>query len=117
MGAVPVISTTAAIAALHEIELLPFFIRKEPKSHGTQQRIECIDVEQLRDCTVAVVDDVTTTGGSAMLAVDILAEADVNVKHVITIVDREEGAAEAFAAAGIALHPLFRKSEFAADIA
>ena len=59
-----------------------------------------------------MVEDVTTTGGSALKAVAALRAAGAKVEHVVTVVDREEGATEAFAAEGIALHALFRKSEF-----
>jgi orotate phosphoribosyltransferase len=64
---------------------------------------------------VVVAEDVTTTGGSALKAVDALRKAGADVRHVVTIVDREEGAGAAFAERGITLHPLFRKSEFAAE--
>ena len=57
----------------------------------------------------------TTTGGSALKAIAALREAGASVEHVVTVVDREEGATDAFAAAGITLHALFRKGEFAAE--
>jgi len=59
--------------------------------------------------------DVTTTGGSALQAVAALREAGAEIRDVVSIVDREEGASETFASAGLRLSALYRKSEFAAD--
>ena len=59
-----------------------------------------------------MVEDVTTTGGSSLKAVAALRAAGATVEHVVTVVDREEGATDAFAAEGISLHALFKKSEF-----
>jgi orotate phosphoribosyltransferase len=66
---------------------------------------------------VVVVEDVTTTGGSALKAVAALRAAGAVVEHVVTVVDREEGARDAFAAERVSLHALFRKSEFARETA
>ena len=85
-------------------------MRKAAKEHGTQSLIEGLaEGETLAGKTVIVVEDVTTTGGSALKAVAALREAGATVEHVVTVVDREEGAEDAFAAAGITLHALFRK--------
>jgi orotate phosphoribosyltransferase len=65
--------------------------------------------------SIVVVEDVTTTGGSALKSVAILREAGASVTDIVTVLDREEGAGEAFAGAGLKLHALFKKSEFAID--
>jgi orotate phosphoribosyltransferase len=116
MGAVPLVSATAAMSAVSGRPVPAVFVRKAAKAHGTQNLIEGLaEGESLAGRSVVVVEDVTTTGGSALKAIAALREAGATVQHVVTVVDREEGAAEAFAAAGIALHALFRKSEFAAE--
>lgn len=77
-------------------------IRKQAKEHGTRQRIEGLaDGESLEGKNVAVVEDTTTTGNSAMDAVRILGFHGANVTRVLTVVDREEGAASMFASAGL----------------
>jgi orotate phosphoribosyltransferase len=112
MGAVPVISSIATMSYINSCNMRAFFIRKAAKEHGTRELIEGTTLDELRCSRVAVMDDVTTTGGSGLTAVRVLKETGIQVQHAITIVDREEGAAEAFQAEGITLHPLFRKSEF-----
>jgi orotate phosphoribosyltransferase len=117
MGAVPLVSATAAMSAVVGNPVRAIFVRKAAKEHGTQSLIEGLaEGESLAGRQVVVVEDVTTTGGSALRAVAALREAGATVEHVITVVDREEGAGEAFAAEGISLHALTRKSDFAHDL-
>jgi orotate phosphoribosyltransferase len=117
MGAVPLVAAAAAMSAVAERPLRACFIRKQVKDHGTKSMIEGLAAgEDLAGRSVVVVEDVTTTGGSAIKAVAILRDAGALVEHAITVVDREEGATAAFAEAGITLHALYRKSEFADDI-
>jgi orotate phosphoribosyltransferase len=116
MGAVPLVAATAAMSAFAGRPVRAVFVRKAAKEHGTQSLIEGLaEGESLAGRPVVVVEDVTTTGGSALKAIAVLRETGATVQHVVTVVDREEGAAEALAAEGIALHALFRKSEFAAE--
>ena len=61
---------------------------------------------------VAIIEDVTTTGDSAFKAVEAAREAGAEIALVLTMVDREEGAAEAFAKAGLPFRWLYRASEF-----
>ena len=117
MGAVPLVAAAAAMSAVAQKPLRACFIRKQAKEHGTKSLIEGLaEGEDLAGRSVVVVEDVTTTGGSAIKAIAVLRETGALVEHVVTLVDREEGAAEAFAAAGITLHALYRKSEFADDV-
>ncbi len=117
MGAVPLVAAAAAMSAVAQNPLRACFIRKQAKDHGTKSLIEGLaEGEDLAGQAVVVVEDVTTTGGSAIKAIAVLRDAGAHVEHVVTLVDREEGATEAFAEAGITLHPLFLKSEFATDI-
>ena len=114
MGAVPLVSAAAAMSAVAGQPVGAMFIRKTAKDHGTRSLIEGLaEGETLAGRHVVVVEDVTTTGGSSLKAVAALREAGAEVAHVVTVVDREEGAGEAFAAAGVTLHALCLKSELA----
>lgn len=98
LGADPV-----AVAMLHDAaraggRLDAFVVRKESKSHGLQRRIEGTDVAGRR---VLVVEDTSTTGGSALTAVEAVREAGAEVVGVAVIVDRATGAREAIEAAGL----------------
>ena len=116
MGAVPLVAATAAMSAVAGKPLRAVFVRKAAKDHGTKSLVEGLsEGESLAGRRVVVVEDVTTTGGSSLKAVAALREAGATVEHVVTVLDREEGAGEAFTAAGIALHALFRKSDFATE--
>lgn len=110
MGAVPLI-TPVSIAARRAGRTLPgFFVRKAVKDHGTKKLLEGLsDVAGRR---VAIVEDVTTTGGSAMKAAEALKEAGATITLVISILDREEGAAALYADAAIPFASLFKASEF-----
>jgi orotate phosphoribosyltransferase len=90
------------------------FVRKTAKEHGTRSLVEGLaEAEGLAGKHVAVLEDVTTTGGSALRAIEALRAAGADVRHVVTVVDRQEGASETFGKAGATLHALFRKEEFA----
>jgi orotate phosphoribosyltransferase len=113
MGAVPLVAATAAMSAVAGRPVRAVFVRKQAKDHGTQSLIEGLaEGETIAGRKVVVVEDVTTTGGSSLKAVAALRAAGAVVEHVVTVVDREEGAEAAFAAEGITLHALFRKSAF-----
>jgi orotate phosphoribosyltransferase len=116
MGAVPLVAATAAMSAVSRRPVRAVFVRKAAKEHGTKSLIEGLpEGESLSGKRVVVLEDVTTTGGSASKAIEALRAAGAEVRHVVTVVDREEGAGEAFGAAGVNLHALFRKSDFAAE--
>jgi orotate phosphoribosyltransferase len=116
MGAVPIVAAAAAMSAVAGRPMRAVFVRKAAKEHGTQSLVEGLAAGQsLEGKRVVVVEDVTTTGASALKAIEALRAAGGRVEHVVTIVDREEGADEAFAGAGVALHALFRKSDFAVE--
>jgi len=113
MGAVPLIASVSAFS--HEVgKPIPgFFVRKTVKDHGTKKRVE--GQESLNGRNVAILEDVTTTGGSAIQAVEVAREAGANVVLVLSIVDRLEGAGEAFAAAGVPFDSLFTRDDFLKD--
>ena len=111
VAAVPVVSAillAAARATDGWQELLGFFVRKEAKKHGLGKRIEGAFAAGL---SVALVEDTMTTGGSTLEALDAVTEAGGKVTRVLSIVDRGEGAAEAFAARGLRLEALFTRRD------
>ncbi|CCE03114.1 orotate phosphoribosyltransferase [Bradyrhizobium sp. STM 3809] len=113
MGAVPLAGAIAQISWIKGHPIAAFFVRKKPKEHGAKLAIEGLTRDEtLAGKRIVVVEDVTTTGGSAMKAVETLREAGAEVSLVFTMVDREEGAAEAFAAAGLPFRALYKAREF-----
>jgi orotate phosphoribosyltransferase len=97
IGADPITAAVITIAGVRGLELKGILVRKESKGHGTQQFIEG-PVKPGDD--VVIVEDVVTTGGSSLLAIDRVEQFGLKVRGVIAIVDRMEGGAEAFAARG-----------------
>jgi len=110
VGAVPLVSAVLAAAAARDpaSPLLGFFVRKEAKKHGLGRRIEG---GFAAGQTVALVEDTVTTGGSTLEALDAVEAEGGKVARVLCIVDRGEGAAEAFAARGIELEALFGRPD------
>jgi orotate phosphoribosyltransferase len=102
LGAVP-------LAAVTSIETgLPYLIvRKEAKEYGTAKRLEGVFEPGQRVC---VVEDVVTSGGALLSAVEALRASDLHVSAAICVVDREEGGAEAIAAAGVPFKALYTTS-------
>lgn len=113
MGAVPVVSALAALSHARGAPVRTFFVRKAAKGHGARQQLEGLaDGESLSGKTVVIVEDVTTTGGSALQAVEVARAEGATVEHIVTLLDREEGAREALAAQGLTLHAVMRAPEF-----
>lgn len=113
MGAVPIASATAAVAHARGLAISAFFVRKQAKEHGTKSLVEGLPKgETMAGKRLVIVEDVTTTGGSALKAAAALAEDGATILRVITIVDRQEGAAEAFQAAGYDFHPILTLQDF-----
>ncbi len=110
-GAIPVTDAILAAASRRGLELRGFFVRRETKGHGLQQRIEGAFRRGLR---TAVVDDTITTGGSSLEAIAVLREAGAEVTHAIALVDRGEGAREAFARAALSYSYVFTADEIRA---
>ena len=113
MGAVP-LATAVAVASHARGQRLPaFFVRKTPKDHGSEKLIEGLAPgEALAGRRIVIVEDVTTTGGSAMKAVEPVRAAGGSIACVLTIVDRDEGAAAAFAKAGLLFRALLTIEDF-----
>lgn len=107
-GGIPIVATLT-LRSWPEKPIKGFFVRKEIKGHGTDQQIEGL-LEP--GSTVILFEDVTTTGGSALRAVEQARQLGCTVLKVISVVDRVEGAAENFQAAGIEFESLFTRRDF-----
>nr|WP_249799170.1 MULTISPECIES: orotate phosphoribosyltransferase [unclassified Bradyrhizobium] len=113
MGAVPLAGALAQISWIKGHPIAAFFVRKKPKEHGAKLAIEGLPRgETLEGKRVVIVEDVTTTGGSAMKAVEAVRETGAEVVLVLTMVDREEGADDTFGTAGLPFRSLYKASEF-----
>jgi len=113
MGAVPLIAPVAMKSLDYGRHLRGFFVRKAAKDHGTKKRVDGADIAGK---SVVILEDVTTTGGSAMEAVKAVAEAGARVALVLSILDRGEGASDLYAAADIPFKSLFRAEEFLENV-
>ena len=109
LGAVPLI---ASVITQSQHLLCGFYIRKITKGHGLKKLIEGLkDESELKGQKVIILEDVTTTGGSSLEAVKAVREAGGQVKEVITLLDRQEGAAENLKAENITLTAILRASD------
>ncbi|RMG35853.1 MAG: orotate phosphoribosyltransferase [Planctomycetota bacterium] len=109
IGADPIVGGVLAVAAARDRDLVGFLVRKEPKGHGTQRFIEG-PLEPGMRCVI--IDDVITTGGSALTAARRVQEFGGVVVCCAGVVDRMEGGAEAFAAAGLPFRSLLTIEDF-----
>ena len=109
LGADPIsLAVGMASANKHPEEALQVFtVRKEPKGHGAGKQIEG---NFKSGDTVIVVDDVITTGGSTLKAVDVIEREGGKVAFCLVLVDREEGGRQAIEARGIPVISLFSRS-------
>jgi orotate phosphoribosyltransferase len=100
-----------ALAASASLESgLPFLIvRKAAKDYGTANRLEGVHAEGERVC---LVEDVVTSGGAALEAVEALRAHGLVVRNAVCVVDREEGGADELARHAVRLRPLFRAGNF-----
>jgi orotate phosphoribosyltransferase len=113
MGAVPLATAVAAASYAHGRPLPAVFVRKQAKEHGARKLVEGLAPgEILAGKRIAVLEDVTTTGGSATKAIEALQAEGAVIDRVVTIVDRLEGAADNFKAAGIAFTPILTAADF-----
>jgi orotate phosphoribosyltransferase len=105
----PELGAVALVAAASLESGLPFLIvRKEAKGHGTSNRLEGVYAEGERIC---LVEDVVTSGGAAIEAVEALRAAGLQVSNAVCVVDREEGGVDELARHAVRLRPLFQASE------
>jgi orotate phosphoribosyltransferase len=110
LGADPIAAGVAIESAREGAPINAFIVRKEAKAHGAKRSIE--GPELPRGAKVVVVDDVVTTGGSTVQAIERLREeVGAEILAAVALVDREEGGAEALQKMGVTLRAVFKKSE------
>ena len=105
LGADPIVTATSVVAAYEGRSLTALIVRKEAKGHGTQAYIEGPSLPE--GSPVVVLEDVVTTGQSAMKAVDRLREAGYHVDQVISLVDRQQGGAEFYQQQGLKFQAVY----------
>ena len=116
LGAVP-LTAIAVTMSSKDSPRRGFMVRKEPKGRGGRKTNNPPGIEGSslsKGGKIVIVEDVTTTGGSAIKAVErIHNDTNCEVIAVISIVDRQEGAVESFAAAGIKFESIMNRSDVA----
>lgn len=112
LGAAPIVGAIAAESFRRGRPLPVFLVRKEAKSHGTGQLIEGIFPAGRN---VALVEDVVTSAGSVLKAIDAVEAAGSRVTRVVCVVDRAGGGREAIEARGISFTPLFPVADLLAE--
>lgn len=105
LGADPLVTATSVVAAYHDRTLTALIVRKEAKGHGTQAYLEGPTLPP--NSPVVVLEDVVTTGQSALKAVERLRAAGYHVTQIIAIVDRQQGGAALYQEAGLHFQALF----------
>lgn len=113
LGADPVSYAIAYASALAKTPIRAFTVRKEAKTHGTGKLIEG---PFLPSDHVVVIEDVITTGGSALRAITAVKNAGATVIGVMSLVDREEGGRERIETEGYSVRSLTRASEIVAQV-
>ena len=111
LGGCPLASAVSLISFQRGSPLPALYVRKERKDHGTAKRIEG-DKALRPGLRVALLEDVVTTGGSSLKALDVLRDAGCQVAGIVAIVDRLEGVAEAILGAGVPLISLSTRADF-----
>lgn len=113
IGAVPLATAVAALSHAKGRPIGAFFVRKQAKEHGARKLVEGLAPgETLQGKRVVILEDVTTTGGSSMKAIEAARAEGAIIERVITVVDRLEGAAETYKAAGIPFQALLTTADF-----
>lgn len=109
IGADPITASVITMSAMNDIPLRGFMVRKQSKGHGTNQYIE--GPVRAGDCVV-ILEDVVTTGGSSLEAIERVEAAGLKVLGVIAIIDRQEGGGETFQERGYPFRSLFTIKDF-----
>ena len=109
IGADPITAAILTEADMQGKSLRGFIVRKEAKGHGKGNQVEGPVVSGDR---VIIVEDVVTTGGSSLKAIEHVEAAGLKVERVIAIIDRLSGGREAFAAKGYELQTLLTIEDF-----
>jgi len=110
LGADPLVTAVSVVSYLEKVPIPAFIVRKEPKQHGTESYIEGRNNIPV-GTVVALLEDVVTTGGTLIKAIDRVEAQGLKVGMVATVVDRQEGGVEALAERGYALESIFTRLE------
>lgn len=113
MGADPIASAASLTSWIDGRPVGAFLVRKEAKGHGTTQWVEGLQLLPA-GARAVVVEDVITTGGSSLKAVERARLAGLQVGGVVALVDRSEGGREALEAAGLKVAYIFQRKDFPA---
>lgn len=105
LGADPIVTAVSVVSAYENQPIPALIIRKEAKGHGTKAYIEGPNLPE--GAKVVVLEDVVTTGQSAMKAVERLRAAGYVVEEVISLVDRQQGGAEFYQSVGLRFEAVF----------
>lgn len=109
VGAIPLVDAVLHASMRRKSPLEGFFVRKAAKGHGMQKRIEGRFAKGQR---VAILEDVVTSGESALAAADAVEAEGGTVALVLALVDRQEGGREAVAARGYPFEAIFTRRDF-----
>lgn len=109
LGADPIVSAVSIVSALENRPIPALIIRKEAKGHGTRAYIEGPALPA--GAKVVVLEDVVTTGQSALKAVERLRSAEYQVEQVIALVDRQQGGTQLYESAGLKFQSVFTIQE------
>lgn len=109
LGADPIVSAVSVVSAYENRPIPALIIRKEAKGHGTRAYIEGPNLPA--GALVVVLEDVVTTGQSAMKAVERLRQAGYKVEQVMALVDRQQGGAQLYQSAMLKFQSLFSIEE------
>jgi orotate phosphoribosyltransferase len=114
LGGCP-LASAVSLVSFHAGRPIPaIYVRKERKDHGSEKLIEG-DKSLRPGSRIALLEDVVTTGGSSLKALEVLRASGAQIAGVITLVDRQEGGRETFEAAGVPLIAITLKSDFMSD--
>lgn len=111
LGGCPLASAVSLVSFQRGAPLDAIYVRKQAKDHGSARPMEG-DTNMADGTPVAVLEDVVTTGGSTLKAVEKLRERGLGVAGVVALVDRLEGGAEMLRAAGLDFVAVFSREEF-----
>jgi orotate phosphoribosyltransferase len=111
LGGCPLASAVSLVSFEQGRPLPALYVRKARKDHGSEKLVEG-DKSLFPGIRVALLEDVITTGGSSLKAVESLRAVGANVVGIVALVDREEGGAETIRAAGLPLVSVARRSDF-----
>ncbi len=109
IGADPITASILTLSGIAGNDLRGIMVRKEAKGHGTGKYVEG---PYIKGEEVVIVEDVVTTGGSSLKAIEYCESVGLKVRRVLAIIDRMEGGKEAFSAAGYELTTLLTIEDF-----